>query len=119
MHSLIAGTFQAERQAVLISENYEEFVPLDSKLTQAAWSRIGTNNLEEELPADLQRAASEMLKLMKIRQTKSAAKQRNTDHEAREGSVSSEAERQLSPMIGMLIAACRRLSGKTVAPGSK
>ena len=108
LNSLIPSHFQPARYAALTGENGGTFGTLDSTLASAVWSRKDTDNPEEALPANIQKAAAEMLDLMKIREP--------------EGMVQRgiESGRQALANVGALIASVRqRLSGTTVASASK
>lgn len=95
LNSLIPSHFQSARFAALSGKDGATFGTLDSMLVSAVWSRKDTDNSAEPLPAELQKAASEMLELMHIHQRDSMA----------ESGV--EVGRRVLQTISGLIAACR------------
>lgn len=108
LNSMIPSHFQAARYAALTGENGGTFGTLDSTLATAVWSRRDTDNPADALPAELQKAAAEMLELMKIRQPEGMLQQ------------GVEYGRQALANVGALIASVRqRLGGTTVASASK
>ena len=67
-NSIVPSQFYAQRSAALSDPRRSSaFAAIDSTLARAVWSRRDTDNASEALPADLRKAAAELLDLMGIR----------------------------------------------------